>query len=358
METFKKDMKHILGNIRTHFMNGVSYMLPCVVAGGVLMAVALLLAGGIEIPEIGYIRTIYEIGGIALGLMVPVMSGYIAYSIADRAALAAGFTGGLIANQIGAGFLGGLISGILAGIVVYYLKKIKFPIELKSIGSIIVVPIISVLTIGSIMFAIGGPIAGIMNAAESFLIGINQNQKVLFGMVMGAMLAFDMGGPVNKVVFSLMVSTIGDGIYSLAGPIAVGIAVPPIACGVAALIGKKKFTEAERNSSLSSIIMGGVGITEGAIPYAAADPVRVIPCLMVGNGIGVVTAYLMNVGTHAAWGGLITLPVVTNRMGFVIAHIVGVIATVILLLLVKKELPETEEVNNHEDENVELEMNF
>lgn len=353
----KDDLKYIFGNLRTHIMNGVSHMIPVVVAGGIIMALSLLLSGGIEVADSGLAKMMFDTGGVALGLMVPVLSAYISYSIADRPGLAAGLVGGMISTQIGAGFLGGIVSGILAGTVAYFLKKIKLPLELKSLGSIMIIPIVSVFTVGIVMFLIGVPIAGLMKSVEDFIRGVDSNNKIILGLILGAMIAVDLGGPINKVAYSLMVATIGEGIFNIGGPIAVAIAVPPLACGVASAISKKKFTKEQQDAGKSSIIMGLVGITEGAIPFAASEPLRVLPSLIVGSAIGSAVAFVLDVQTHAAWGGLITLPLVENKIGFVIAHIVGVAVSVILLLMLKKPVND-ENIENVQDEDVNIEINF
>lgn len=356
----KTDMKNIFGDMRKHLMNGVSYMLPFVVGGGVLMALAILFSGEGAVPETGFLSTLWKIGVAALGLMVPVLSGFIAFSIADRAGLGPGFAGGVIANEIGAGFLGGLIAGILAGIVCYYLKKIKLPISLKALGSIVIVPIFGTLIVGLVLYyVIGTPIAALMLGLTDFLNNMSQGSSLVLGLIIGAMLAFDMGGPLNKVAFSLMVGTVGDGIYTIAGPGAIGIAIPPIAMGLATLISKKKFTHDEREAGKSALVMGAMGITEGAIPFAAADPLRVIPSIMVGGAVGTAMAFVLGVTNKAAWGGLIVLPLVGNPIGFILSLTVGSLVGAIMVITLKKEVKEdTLEDKSSEDEDIDMEMNF
>lgn len=275
--------------------------------------------------------------------MVPILAGYIAFSMADRPGIAPGAIGGYLANQIGAGFLGGIIAGLLAGIVVYYLKKIKVPAKLRSIMPILVIPIFGTLIVGGlIVWVIGSPIAGIMAGLTAWLKGMQLANKIILGIILGAMIAFDMGGPVNKVAFTFAVGLIGEGIITVMGPVGVAICTPPIGMAVATWLAPHKYTVEERENAKAALIMGLIGITEGAIPYAAMDPVRVIPSLMVGGAAGSVTAMLLNVGNNAPWGGWIVLPVVQNIPGYIIATIVGVAVTAVIVNVLKKPIEEKE----------------
>lgn len=333
------ELGRILKGTRTHLMNGVSYMLPVVVGGGVLMAVAVMMAGKGAAPEGGIAGSIWQIGVSALGLMVPVLSAYIAVSIADRPGIAPGLAGGVLANSIGAGFLGGIVSGIFAGIICYYLKKIRLPRSIQSLKSIIIIPIVSVLLTGILMlFVLGGPIASLMEVLTGFLTNMNEGNKIILGLIIGAMIAFDLGGPVNKVAFSFMVATISMGIYTYAGPCAIAIAVPPLGAGAASLILKNKFTEEEREAGIGSLAMGVVGISEGATSYTSADPLHMIPINMISAAIASALAYGIGVTCQAAWGGLIVLPVAGNRIGYIVSMAVGVGVYVALCAVFKKNV--------------------
>ncbi|WP_196590326.1 PTS fructose transporter subunit EIIC [Pectinatus frisingensis] len=328
---------NIFKNLREHLMNGVSYMIPVVVAGGVLMAVALIMYGQAGVPEKGLAADIWKIGVTGIGLMVPVLSAYIAASIADRAGIAPGLISGLVASNIGAGFLGGLVSGIIAGVVCYYLKKIPLHPYVRSLGPIIIIPILGTLiTSGILLWGIGTYVAIAMSAANQFLTSMTDANKIILGLIVGAMIAFDMGGPINKVAYSLMVATVGSGIFSYAGPCAVAIMIPPMAMAIASFIMPKKYSEEERDAGKSAFFMSLVGITEGAIPFAANDPIRVIPSLMIGTSIGCAAAYIFNVQTHVAWGGFIALPVTENIGGFIISVLIGSIIGAILVNFLKK----------------------
>ena len=335
------ELKEILKNTRKHLMNGVSYMLPVVVSGGVLLAVALMIHGEGGVPETGFTADIFKMGATGLGLMVPVLSAYIAMSIADRSGIAPGLIGGMIAVDIGAGFLGGIISGLVAGISAQYLKKVPLPSVIRSIGPIIVIPIISTfITSAVLMWGVGAYVAAIMAFAKDFLTSMSGSNKIILGLIVGAMISFDLGGPVNKVAFSLMVATIGEGIYTYAGPCAVAIMTPPMAIAIATTIAPKKYTEEERSAGKSAFFMSLVGVSEGAIPFAANDPVRVIPCLMVGTSIGTAIAYALDVTTKAAWGGFIVLPVSTNIPGFIASAMIGAAIGALLLNFFRKPIEE------------------
>lgn len=360
-EKVMKELLDIFKNLRTHLMNGVSYMIPVVVGGGILMAVAVLITGEGASPVWGdgIPYWLWTIGADALGLMVPVLSAYIAYSIADRPGIAPGLAGGIMALNIptgfadgavqyaSAGFLGGIITGILAGIFAQYLKKIPLPKSMQSLKSIIIIPVISILLIGIIMFgALGAPIAMLMEWLETVLKGMQDGNIMLVSALAGLMIASDLGGPVNKVAFSiLMVAFIGDGIYQFAAPVGIAICIPPIGAGVASLILKKKFSREERDAGVGAIAMGFCGITEGAISYTTADPGRMIPINMISSAIAAGLAGLLGVGktSAAAWGGLIVTPVISNPLMYVVCILVGVVVYVGLCAVLKKDYVEKEE---------------
>lgn len=340
----------LLKRTREHLMTGVSYMIPFVVAGGILIALSVALSGKPSVPEAGLLKDMYDIGVGGFSLMVPILAGFIAFSIADRPGIAPGTIGGYLASQVGAGFLGGLVAGLLAGIVVYYLKKIPVPKNLRSIMPIFVIPIVGTLIVGGlILWVVGSPIAGVMAALTAWLKSLGVGNKVLLGLVLGAMIAFDMGGPVNKVAFTFAVGLLGEGIITVMGPVGVAICTPPLGMAVATWLAPHKYTPEERENGRAALIMGLIGITEGAIPFAAMDPVRVIPSLMVGSAAGAITAMLMNVGNNAPWGGWIVLPVVQNIPGYVIATLVGVAVTALIVNALKKP------VKQDDDEGLQIE---
>ncbi|ASR45216.1 PTS mannose transporter subunit IIABC [Paenibacillus kribbensis] len=339
--------------IYRHLMNGVSYMVPFIVIGGLLIAIALTIGGektpgGLVIPDGSFWKTIQDIGSASFTFMVPILAGFIAMSIADRPGLAPGMIGGFIAangsfygSEAGAGFIGGIIAGFLAGYVALGIRKIKVGRALQPIMPIIIIPVLSSLIVGLIfVFVIGAPIAQLFESLTGWLAGMQGTSSILLALILGAMISFDMGGPVNKVAFLFGSAMIGEGNYEIMGPIAVAICIPPIAMGLAAMINKRKFAPSEREAGKATFTMGLFGITEGAIPFAAQDPLRVIPSIMVGSMVGSVIAMLGNVGDRVAHGGPIVavLGAVDHVFMFFIAVIIGVAVTVVMVSLLKKDI--------------------
>lgn len=335
-----QELKGILKDTQKHLMSGVSHMLPFVVAGGLLLAISVMLYGQGSVPEESTHKFLYDVSQIGINgmsLMVPILAAYIGFSIADRPAIAPSATAAVIGNNMGAGFIGGLAAGFLGGIVVYYLKKIKLPKSLASLLTIIIIPVIGTFITGGIMlWGIGGPITQLTESLTVFLNSLSGGSIVILAIIMSSMIAFDMGGPVNKVAFAFMVMGAADGSYQIVAIGCVAIAVPPLACALATILGPKKFTNEEREAGKASLLMGLIGISEGAIPFAAADPLKVIPSIMVGSAVGGSIAALMGVTSTVAWGGLIILPATTNMLGFVIALAVGSLVGAILMVTMKK----------------------
>ncbi|MBL1229805.1 PTS fructose transporter subunit EIIC [Enterococcus sp. BWB1-3] len=347
----------LLKDARKHMMTGVSYMIPFVVAGGIMLAVSVLLSGNAAVPSEGVLADIANIGITGLGLMVPMLSGYIAFSMTDRPGLAPGIIGGMIASNIGAGFIGGILSGILAGITVSYLKKIKLSANLRSLMPIFIIPLLGTIIVGGLMYwVIGQPIAAAMEAMTAWLEAMGTGNLVVLGLILGAMIASDMGGPINKVAFgfgSAMVGTLdpvtgvpSDTALLIMAGIGVAICVPPLAMGLATLIAPKKFTVEEKNSGKAALVMGMVGISEGAIPFAAADPFRVIPANIIGGAIGSAAAMTLGAGNPAPWGGWIVLPVVSNPLMYAAATLLGAVVTAVIVVVLKKEI-KAEEMETH-----------
>lgn len=346
----KKEMKSNQSAFYKHLMGGVSYMIPVVVVAGLLIAIALAFGGqpteaGLVIPDGSFWKKIEQIGGAGFAFMVPVLSGFIAYSIADRPGLVPGLIGGYIAangsfygSQANAGFLGGIVTGFLAGYVVKGLKSIKVPNMIKPIMPIIIIPIISTLVTGlAFIFLLGGPITSIFEGLTNFLAGLSGTSSVVLATILGAMVAFDMGGPVNKVAFLFGVSMITAGHSEVMGPIAVSVAIPPIGMGLATFLRKKFYSKEELDAGKAAFAMGLCGITEGAIPFASVDPLRVIPSLMVGSIVGANIAMLGKVKDIVPHGG----PIVALMGGiegvilFFVAIIVGSIVTALMVNYLK-----------------------
>ncbi|MEK4220067.1 PTS fructose transporter subunit IIABC [Bacillus sp. FSL L8-0222] len=340
--------------IYRHLMNGVSFMVPFIVVGGLLIAVALTLGGektpkGLVIPDESFWKTIEQIGSASFSFMIPILAGYIAYSIADKPGLVPGMIGGYIAatgsfygSASGAGFLGGIIAGFLAGYAALWVKKLKVPKAIQPIMPIIIIPVFASLIVGlAFVFLIGAPVAQIFESLTVWLAGMKGSSSILLALILGAMISFDMGGPVNKVAFLFGSAMIGEGNYEIMGPIAVAICIPPIGLGIATFFGKRKFQESEREMGKASFTMGLFGITEGAIPFAAQDPLRVIPGIMAGSMIGSVIAMIGNVGDRVAHGGPIVavLGAVDHVLMFFIAVIAGSLTTALLVNVLKKDIP-------------------
>ncbi|PFP15644.1 PTS mannose transporter subunit IIABC [Bacillus sp. AFS073361] len=339
--------------IYKHLMNGVSYMVPFIVVGGLLIAIALTLGGqqtpgGIVIPDDSIWKQVEKLGGTAFMFMVPILAGFIAVSIADRPGLVPGMIGGYIAangsfygSEAGAGFIGGIIAGFLAGYIALGIKKLKVPKAVQPVMPIIFIPILSSVIVGLLfIFVIGAPVAQIFESLTSWLASMQGGSSIVLAMILGAMIAVDMGGPFNKVAFLFGSAMIAEGNYEIMGPIAVAICIPPIGLGLATFLNKRKFGPTERDAGKASFTMGLFGITEGAIPFAAQDPLRVIPSIVVGSMAGSVIAMLSGVGNKVAHGGPIVavLGAVDHVVMFFIAVIVGVVITAIMVTALKKDV--------------------
>ncbi|MFV0393083.1 MAG: PTS fructose transporter subunit EIIC [Coprobacillaceae bacterium] len=363
-----KEAVSLLKDSRKHMMSGVSYMIPFVVAGGVLLALSVLFSGNASVPSEGILADIANIGIAGLGLMVPILSGYIAFSMADRPGIAPGVIGGVIASNIGAGFLGGIVSGLLAGIVVTYLKKIKLSPSLRSLMPIFIIPLCGTMIVGGLMYwVVGTPISSLMTTLTNWLETLGTGNMVVLGLVLGAMIAADLGGPINKVAFgfgSAMVGTLdattgmpSDTALTIMAGIGVAICIPPLAMGLATLVAPKKFTSEERNSGKAAIIMGAVGISEGAIPFAASDPMRVIPANIIGSAIGASIAMVLGAGNPAPWGGWIVAPVAQNPAMYIVATLIGAVITAGIVVVLKKEVnEEVEEITTNTEIELDLEI--
>ncbi len=275
-------MAKALEQTKKYLLTGVSYAIPFVACGGILIAVAIAFAPmtstGPDFSDSPYLKLILDIGSAAFTLLVPVLGGYIAFGIADRPGLVAGFVGGYIASQVGAGFLGGIVAGLLAGFVVMYMKKIKLPPYLRPVMPILVIPVISSLVVGFIMYrVVGAPIKDLMTFLSDWLKAMGTGNSVVLALILGAMIAFDMGGPINKVAFFFGAAMIKEGNFAVMGACAAAICIPPIGLGLATLLGKKLWSDEEREAGYAGLAMGMIGITEGAIPFAAPTPYGSFP---------------------------------------------------------------------------------
>ncbi|MCO4329216.1 fructose-specific PTS transporter subunit EIIC [Staphylococcus hyicus] len=346
-----KGMQHVY----QHLMNGVSFMVPFIVVGGLLIAIALSLGGektathGIVVPDDSFWKPFEKIGALAFSFMVPILAGYIAMSIADKPGLVPGMIGGAIAadgsfygSDAGAGFLGGIVAGFLAGYIAKWIKQVKVPKAMAPIMPIIIIPIISSVIVGLIfIYVIGAPIAGVFAGLTAWLKGMQGANIVILAMIIGAMIAFDMGGPVNKVAFLFGSALIAEGNYSVMGMVAVAVCTPPIGLGIATFINRRKFNHNEIEMGKASFTMGLFGITEGAIPFAAQDPLRIIPANIIGAMVAAVIAALGGVGDRVAHGGPIVavLGGIDKVLIFFIAVLIGSFVTAALVLVLKKRSP-------------------
>ncbi|WTP57966.1 fructose-specific PTS transporter subunit EIIC [Streptomyces phaeochromogenes] len=324
-------------------MNGVSYMIPFVVVGGLLIAISLSLgghtdpSGGLVIPKDSFWMDVNNIGVIGFQLMVPILSGYIAYAIGDRPALVPGMVGGWIANtgslydsEAGAGFIGAIVTGFLAGYLVLWIKKVEVPKFVRPIMPIIVIPIVATTALGLFfIYVIGEPISWVFEHLTDWLGGMTGTSAVLLGAILGLMIAFDMGGPVNKTAFLFGAGLIATGNQEVMGMCAAAIPVMPLGQGLATLIRKRLYTEQERETGLASLFMGLFGISEGAIPFAAARPAQVIPANMLGGAVAGALAGLAGVEDAVPHGGPIVavLGAVSGVPMFFVAVVIGTVVT-------------------------------
>ncbi len=326
-----------------HLMNGVSFMIPFVVAGGIAIAISFLFGYDAFEKENSLAAYLMGIGGGAgaFGLMVPILAGYIAYSIADRPGLAPGMIGGAVAMQLNSGFLGGLVAGFLAGYIVLLIKKyIKLPKTLQGIMPVLVIPVLGSLATGLLLFyVIGEPVAFINTTMNDFLTEMSGANAVVLGLIIGLMMSFDMGGPVNKAAYAFGTGTLvaGSGSSIMAAVMAAGM-VPPLALALATFIFKNKFTKAEKEAGKAAIVLGASFITEGAIPFAAADPLKVIPSIMVGSGITGALSMAFKATLSVPHGGVFVFFAVENVLLYIVAILAGTIASAVMLGLLKKSL--------------------
>ena len=339
--------------IYKHLMNGVSHMLPFVVGGGILIAIAFLIdsmvlspeqleAAGSDFGTVTAAAAMFKgIGDIAFKFMLPILAGFIAMSIADRPGLAVGFVGGAIAANGTSGFLGALAAGFIAGYFVRLLMKLcdKFPKSLDGIKPVLIYPVVGILGVGLIMTLVIEPIVGYINTAlNNGLASLNGASVVLLGFILAGMMAIDMGGPFNKAAYVFGTAAIAAGNYNIMAAVMIGGMVPPCAIALATLLFKNKFTAEERKNGPTNFVMGLAFITEGAIPYAAADPIHVIPACIAGSGVAGAISMLFKCTLMAPHGGIFVFPVVGNALFYLIALVAGTAVSTVLLGVLKKKV--------------------
>jgi fructose-specific phosphotransferase system IIC component len=323
-----------LAQFRQHLLTGVSYAVPFVACGGILIAGAISLAPmtptGPDFSHSPTLKLISDVGSASFALLLPALAGYIAYSVANRPALVPGFVGGYLSGTVKGGFLCAILAGLIAGYAVAWIRKLPWASWLRPVLPILILPVLASLLVGFIVLeVIGVPIAALMRAATGFLHTMSSGDRVVLGALLGAMIAFDMGGPVNKTAFFFGAAMIGEGQYQVMGACAAAICTPPLGMGLATLLRSKRWTAEEREAGFAGLLMGLIGITEGAIPFAAADPLRIIPCLMAGSMVAGAIAIMQGVGDHAPHGGPIVLPVIDGKLAFVTAILIGALVTAV-----------------------------
>ncbi len=340
--------------IYMQLMNGVSHMLPFVVGGGILIAIAFLIDGqsvdinllspaeranfGTITPAAAFFK---GIGGVAFGLMLPVLAGFIAEAIADRPGLVLGFVGGMIAANGKSGFLGALAAGFIAGYVILLLKKLcdKLPESLEKLAPVLFYPVFGILIMGAAMNFVVEPVMGAINTGlNSGLASMSGTSKVLLGFVLGAMMSVDMGGPFNKAAYVFGAASIAAGNYDIMAAVMIGGMVPPCAIALATIFFRNKFTKEERQAGPVNIIMGLAFITEGAIPYAASDPLHVLPACIIGAGVSGALSEVFNCTLMAPHGGIFVFPVVGNALMYLVALVIGTAVSTVMLGFFKKKI--------------------
>ena len=340
--------------IYTKLMNGVSHMLPFVVGGGILIALAFLIDGlcvdmnalsaadrgnfGTITPVAAQLKTI---GNLAFGLMLPVLAGYIGEAIGDRPALAVGFVGGLMTANGKSGFLGALVVGFVSGYLILLLRKLcdKLPEALEKIAPVLIYPVFGILGIGLLMNFAVEPIMGAINTAlNNGLTGMGGSSKIVLGLILGGMMAIDMGGPFNKAAYVFGTAAIAAGNYDIMAAVMIGGMTPPCAIALATLLFKNKFTKSEREAGPTNFVMGLAFITEGAIPYAAADPLHVLPSCIAGSAVAGALSMAFGCTLMAPHGGIFVFPVVGNALMYLVALVVGTVISAVLLGVLKKKV--------------------
>ncbi|MBV7672940.1 fructose-specific PTS transporter subunit EIIC [Streptomyces halstedii] len=345
------DRTHVGVRLRTYLMSGVSYMVPFVAAGGLLIALSFAI-GGYEIAGAksvadhfvwgeadSWAALLNQIGSAAFGFLVPVLAGYIAYGMADRPALVPGFVGGAIALTIDAGFLGGLVAGLLAGAVVMAIQRVKVHPTLRGIMPVLVIPLLASIAVGFLMFiVVGKPIASLQNALTDWLNGLSGSNAVILGVVLGLMMCFDMGGPLNKVAYAFAVGGLADptsgSLKVMAAVMAAGM-VPPLALALATTVRGRLFTHTERENGRAAWVLGASFITEGAIPFAAADPLRVIPSVMAGGAVTGALSMAFGCTLRAPHGGIFVVPLIGEPFLYLLAIAVGTAVSAALVVVLK-----------------------
>lgn len=318
---------------KKHLMTGVSYMIPIVVAGGILLSLGVVIGEETAVGE-----SLVNYGVWTLGLMVPMISGYISYSIADRPGIAVGLASGVFAAELGTGYIGGIIVGFFAGWITNQLKKIPMHPNIAVVKPIMVIPVLGIGASAIFMWLLSIPLAPAMTSLENWLNSMDGSNLLILGFIIGAMMAFDMGGPVNKIALAFCYAALAEGIYAPMAACWIGIMAAPLGLALATVLFPKKFSKSEKGNAVPAAIMGSLGITEGAIPYAVATPLKVIPVITIGSGIGGAIALLLGAASPIpAAIGIWGLPFVHKPFMLLFGLIIAIIIIAITVGLLRKE---------------------
>ena len=350
-----KKKQNIWKEIQKAFNTGVSYMLPSVVVGGVFLAIALATAtptdSGMEITN-QFMKALNDLGNAGFAMMIPLLAGYIAYSIAGKPALAPGMILGYVANnaigsaQVKTGFLGAMLLGVLTGYFVKWTKNWKVPATLKALMPILIVPIITTFVLGVLyVYVISVPIGAVMDWLVDILSNLQGGSAILLGLIIGAMTAVDMGGPINKTATAFTLALMAEGVYSPNGAHRIAVAIPPLALAISTFIDRKKYTKEDQDLGISAFFMGLIGITEGAIPFAVKDMKRVLPAIIIGSAVGGAIGMSNGVEALVPHGGLIILPVVNGKLWYCISMLIGTLVSVVIIHFTKPNLNNDNELS-------------
>ncbi|WP_440895106.1 PTS fructose transporter subunit IIC [Amphibacillus sp. Q70] len=335
-------------NIKQHIMTGISYMVPIVVAGGICMAIARIFGGAFVGDAIDTVPwMINSIGQAAMGFVVPVLTAGIAYSIADRPGIAPGLALGFISTELRAGFLGGLLMGLIVGYFINWIKTWKVPSYMKGLMPILIIPVVSTFTTGLVFYLIiGQPIVWLQDGITNWMYSLQGGSKFILGSIVGGMMGVDMGGPINKTSSAFATSLVAEGIYGPSASRLIGGMTPALGIGISVLLRKNRFTKAEIDMAKAAFPMGLCYITEGVLPFAAADPIRVIVSSVAGSALGGGLSMLWGVESVAVHGGIFVVPAMVNPIGFLMALVIGSVTTGVLyaVLRQKPQVSEDEEI--------------
>lgn len=339
-------------DLKKAFSTGVSYMMPAVVVGGIFLAIALASGTptdeGMEVTN-PFLQNLNTIGEAGFAMMIPLLAGYIAYSIAGKPGLIPGMIAGYIANNpvgsegISTGFLGAMILGVAAGYVALFVKKWKVPNTIRTIMPIIIIPVITSFVVCiTYIYVLANPLSGLVNGIVNLLSSLNGSSALLLGLLLGAFTAIDMGGPINKTVTAFTLALMAEGIFGPNGAHRIAVAIPPLGLALSTFISRKKYGADERTLGVSAGFMGLIGITEGAIPFAVKDMKRVIPAIVIGSAVGGAIGMMQNVETLVPHGGPVVIAAVNGKLWFLLSMIIGAVVVALILHFTKPNLPEYE----------------